>query len=424
MHSTWRRSRRRGFAVAAATAALLAVTQGGSVASPVGEPERGLDVESSVISAVEGLESLDLADGTSASFEEAGDSIVLDGESETEIVGQAVQFGDADLGIELPVEASLDVTEDGYAAAVDSQTGLGVVVVPTEEGAGARTLTVAEESYSEDSVHEYRYNLSLAEDVELRQLSTGDVVLVTKVSPEDLSLAAAMEQEAIAAGEVDLGELEAIDPETVGPESDSALAADEVIVGGFMVPWSVDANGESLPTSYATDGDTLIQVVDTEGAAFPVVSDPLPAIVILIGSAALRYGVTTAARAFMAMRIGIGTRLVASNGYTSFARFKAVWGNAKANHQWHHIVEQSQATRFGATIIHNKANLVQIPTKIHQQCVSARMATSRTALTLRNGSRTFTFKTGSTMRSQVQKYSLQDQHTIGILPLRYCGVQI
>lgn len=45
-------------------------------------------------------------------------------------------------------------------------------------------------------------------------------------------------------------------------------------LGGIEAPWAVDAEGQSLPTHYEISGSTLTQVVDTTGAAFPVVADP------------------------------------------------------------------------------------------------------------------------------------------------------
>lgn len=44
---------------------------------------------------------------------------------------------------------------------------------------------------------------------------------------------------------------------------------------GFISPaWAFDANGAAVPTSYRIDGTTLIQTVDHEGAAYPVIADP------------------------------------------------------------------------------------------------------------------------------------------------------
>lgn len=44
--------------------------------------------------------------------------------------------------------------------------------------------------------------------------------------------------------------------------------------GGIAAPWALDANSEEVPTRYALDGTTLVQTVDHEGAAYPVVADP------------------------------------------------------------------------------------------------------------------------------------------------------
>lgn len=48
----------------------------------------------------------------------------------------------------------------------------------------------------------------------------------------------------------------------------------ENFLGGIDAPWAVDADGRSLPTRYEISGSTLTQIVDTTGAAFPVVADP------------------------------------------------------------------------------------------------------------------------------------------------------
>ncbi|WP_345717600.1 hypothetical protein [Angustibacter luteus] len=47
------------------------------------------------------------------------------------------------------------------------------------------------------------------------------------------------------------------------------------VVGAVEAPWAVDATGRRLPTRYELRGDGgLRQLVDTEGATFPVVADP------------------------------------------------------------------------------------------------------------------------------------------------------
>ncbi len=44
--------------------------------------------------------------------------------------------------------------------------------------------------------------------------------------------------------------------------------------GGIASPWALDANGEEVPTRYTLDGATLVQAIDHEDAAYPVVADP------------------------------------------------------------------------------------------------------------------------------------------------------
>lgn len=48
-----------------------------------------------------------------------------------------------------------------------------------------------------------------------------------------------------------------------------------VYLGTLDKPWALDANGNSLPTHFELQSNTLVQVVDTSGdVAFPVTSDP------------------------------------------------------------------------------------------------------------------------------------------------------
>lgn len=48
-----------------------------------------------------------------------------------------------------------------------------------------------------------------------------------------------------------------------------------VATGGFRAPWAVDANGDSIPTSFRIEGTTLIQTVAIDAdTVFPVTADP------------------------------------------------------------------------------------------------------------------------------------------------------
>jgi hypothetical protein len=48
----------------------------------------------------------------------------------------------------------------------------------------------------------------------------------------------------------------------------------QVTVGQFKAPWALDANNRNLPTHYTVEGNSVVQTIDTRGAAYPVVADP------------------------------------------------------------------------------------------------------------------------------------------------------
>ena len=62
-------------------------------------------------------------------------------------------------------------------------------------------------------------------------------------------------------------------------EDGSALlyAADGSVTVAVAVPWATDANGQSIPTHFETEGSSLTQVIEhtnVENVAYPVVADP------------------------------------------------------------------------------------------------------------------------------------------------------
>lgn len=332
---------------------------------------------------------------TSAHFSVESDQVVVPG-----------------MSIGLPIDAGLSLDDSGVAVGLDPDSGLGVAVVPVE-GGGARIVSVADESFSETSQHEYSYKLDLAAGLEARQLSDGTIAIV------DTSMRGSSAPPHSLHPDVDLQAYElgmVAAAEGVGTD-DPFIAAGDVVVGGFLSPWSVDADGRELATHFELQGDQLVQVVDTTGATFPVVSDPAPLIVIGLGLAARAF-VSVASRAFVTTTIRAGAAMTTRGGFTSFQSFKTWAGSAKPNHQWHHIVEQSN-TRFPALAIHNPQNLIQIPTAIHQRCINSWMARKHAGTFLG-----IFFSGTNTVRSQVHNLSWQQQHRFGVELLRYCGVNL
>lgn len=74
-------------------------------------------------------------------------------------------------------------------------------------------------------------------------------------------------------------QLEELTPEEFRAESSNGIfflnEANE-LVGGISAPWAVDAEGNNIPTSYAIDGNAVIQYVAHKAAdySYPVVADP------------------------------------------------------------------------------------------------------------------------------------------------------
>lgn len=205
-----------------------------------------------------------------------------------------------------------------------------------------------------------------------------------------------------------------------GTEPETATEDD--LLGLIDAPWAVDAAGVPVPTRYEIDGDAIVQVVEHRSAtsAYPVTADPAWFIPVL--ALAARGGMVAwrAARAVTFFRAGsiVAGRYSTTNGFATFARFKTRYGT-RSGYDWHHIVEQKHAGRFVAEAIHNPNNLVQIPRKIHQQCVNSIMGSKRV-----NGPG-FAAASGLTMRQTVDRMgNWGAMHRTGVAILRYCGVNL
>lgn len=413
--------------VAGSAVAALALTAGG-VTAQVEEASTGTTAE-------------EVLEATSAAAADAGQELALEAfvvsgggfaaaDGSVEVVGATVKTAvgaGTEITLQLPVDpgAQPEVTSDGTLVYAGRSPHFHAEVQNLEDGS-ARVLTVAQESYSETTVHEYSYGVGLPEGARLLKLPTGEIAIVQETSKvADVVTAAeiaAVELESVLPdpAEVDADELAAgkAPTEVVGAASDGIPSA-ETIVSVFQKPWAVDAAGSALPTRLEVQGEGLVQVVDTSEAVFPVVSDPLPLVAIALGAIA-RALAPHAIRAFATQTIRAGAAYTTQGGYWTFNAFKSAVGSPRANYQWHHIVEQSNLFKKGwdARAIHNRNNLVQIPTGVHQKCINSWMA--------RNGVRSFGASAASnqTMRQWVQSQSFSTQHQVGVALLRYCGVLI
>lgn len=333
---------------------------------------------------------------------------------------------DTDMTLRLPVstETVPEKAIDGSLIFAGDVTGLSTVVQSIEGGA-ARILTVADETYAEDSDHRYAYDVTLQDGVELAELSDGTVVLVREAanaldSLDKNGLEAAL-AEALPADDLELDNTEYAEntaSQDVLGDPTVTVEKGKVIVGALQTPWAVDSEGVELPTSLNVEAEKLVQSVDTTNASFPVTADPVPLLVVGLGLAA-RALAPHVLRAFVGTTIRAGMAYTVRNGFTTFARFKVKFGNANPGYQWHHIVEQSTIKKknWDPRAIHNPQNLIQIPTQVHQKCVNSWMARKNVnAFGIRSG--------GNTMRNHIHSLSFTQQHRIGVELLKLCGVKL
>lgn len=111
------------------------------------------------------------------------------------------------------------------------------------------------------------------------------------------------------------------------------------------------------------------------------------------------------------------TTLRGGKGYTSFAKYKAAEGFARANHAYHHIVEQGGFKRlnqlkFGKTNIHNTKNIVEIltgPGTLHNRVTSYYQSIDRN------------LHPTKTVREWLADKSFEFQYEFGINKLRDFG---
>ncbi|WP_150109971.1 hypothetical protein [Crystallibacter crystallopoietes] len=332
------------------------------------------------------------------------------------------------MGISLPSEAPADatVTEAGTLVTTDQDTPVSMEVQGFEDGS-VRIQAVVEEAAP---VHELGYELSLPAGAQLHQQPDGSVIVLADPAavpvldaeplPEGdaalaelLPTAEEVDTAAVDAANAEAAALSAGDPVDTAPAGTVALAA-------MPTPWAVDATGQSLPTEYKVEGDTVVQVVDTSQAVFPVVSDPwfIPLIPIALGAAA-RALAPAAIRAFAATAIRGGMAYTTRGGYRSFSAFKAAHGT-RSGYEWHHIVTQAAGRYKGYSsyAINHRNNLIQIPARVHRNCVTPWMNSKGVKRFGANAA------SGQYMRDWVKHQSWQKQHQIGVALLRHCGVRI
>lgn len=109
-------------------------------------------------------------------------------------------------------------------------------------------------------------------------------------------------------------------------------AADGTVKLGVATPWAKDANGQSIPTHYETDGTSLTQVIEHASAAkvaYPVVSDPFWIPALMVFANLTRHVITQAAargisQALMKQVVQNGVRTAGNKGTSVFTQGSGV----------------------------------------------------------------------------------------------------
>lgn len=144
----------------------------------------------------------------------------------------------------LSKEGGLTVSSDGVGVSIRPVTAADPVLGPDKS-----TLT-----YAEASSHAFVLTGQGS------AANAGYIVINDESAPDSYSFDISADGAA--------ADLELVDGMVMIKDESGAL------VNGILRPWAVDADGVELPTWYSVEGTTLVQHVDTTGAAFPVVADP------------------------------------------------------------------------------------------------------------------------------------------------------
>lgn len=161
------------------------------------------------------------------------DTLVLNGSEANVTVPRVVadgilmSSGDDTIGIMLPTTdnaSNAEVHPEG-AVSYEHEDGTTTVAAVRQSGSVQITTVISDASAPE----EFRYALDLPDQTRM-------------VSQEDGSI--------------------------------SVLDEDGALTAIIDAPWAKDATGASVPTRYVISGSTLTQIVDHEGAVYPVIADP------------------------------------------------------------------------------------------------------------------------------------------------------
>lgn len=246
----------------------------------------------------------------------------ITGEAEVDL---SEMHGD-DFTLELADSNDQKFVSGDFTVIESDNDGLKHLVQQLPQGT-TRLLTLADDTYADNSIHEYEYNASLPDGQWLHLFEDGTVGILADESAFPAQQLSLEESATLLSSMLPDGTY--LDEESLASlEETTDLPDGTVLVGLFSQPWAIDANGTALPTTFSVKDDQLIQQVDTSEAVFPVVADPLPLVPIALVSLA-RVLAPHVVRAFVAQTIRVGAKATISGGYRTFQAFKNAHGVKK-----------------------------------------------------------------------------------------------
>jgi len=102
---------------------------------------------------------------------------------------------------------------------------------------------------------------------------------------------------------------------------------------------------------------------------------------------------------------GFGRTAAPPPSFKTFSALKAYLGSPGKGNEWHHIVEQSKVSQFGAEAIHTPSNVVAIPADVHRK-ISGFYSSKQS------------FTAGMTVRDWLKGRSFQEQFEFGMQQIK------
>lgn len=192
------------------------------------------------------------------------------------VSGATLSSGTGD-EIVVTVEGSDIRAEAAAGSTVQSEITPSTNLVIRATANGAQFVAILKD---EKASGEVPFAFDLPEGSKLTPQADGSIAISADVSTEQPApgeeARISREVDAVLADITDLNELsedKLASLDAIAPAKMNSVVENQQ-VASLAAPWAVDANGKSLPTSYEVSGNVVRQIINTEGAAFPIVADP------------------------------------------------------------------------------------------------------------------------------------------------------